>query len=479
MQFNSLTFVLFMLAVLGVHYALRDWRQQKLHLLLASYVFYAAWNPPFVLLLMFSTIVDWFIAKGMTTVTQLKRKRLLLTLSLLSNLGLLAYFKYGNFILDNFVVFANQLGLGFSPARLDIVLPAGISFYTFQTLSYTIDIYRGKLQPAKSFLDFAFFVTFFPQLVAGPIVRASDFLPQCTIPRKASMDQFGWGLALMAFGVFSKVVLSDKILAPLAEAGYAHINLLTSLDAWVTVLTFSGQIFFDFSGYSTAAIGAALCFGFVLPDNFKAPYMAIGFSDFWRRWHVSLSSWLKDYLYIPLGGNRISPTRTYFNLLFTMLVGGLWHGASWLFVVWGGLHGLYLAIEHFLRASFAQRLHLPRSDLLKLGLGLLTFLVVSITWVFFRADSLGDAITLLGKLFFLIPGAENPMLQDYPAENVPTAFLLLLCLLAWHWLTRESSLEVVFQRLSLAARCAALSYTLLALIFTTGGDSRAFIYFQF
>lgn len=479
MQFNSLTFILFMLIVLGVHHSLRDWRHQKLHLLLASYLFYAAWNPPFVLLLLFSTIMDWFIAKGIATTPNLRRKRSLLLLSLFSNLGLLGYFKYGNFALESFIVFANQLGVNFAPVKLDIILPAGISFYTFQTLSYTIDIYRGKLQPGKSFLDFAFFVTFFPQLVAGPIVRASDFLPQCVIPRKANMDQLGWGLALIAFGVFSKVVLSDKIFAPLAEVGYQNVGLLTTLDAWVTVLAFSGQIFFDFSGYSTAAIGAALCFGFVLPDNFKAPYMAIGFSDFWRRWHISLSTWLKDYLYIPLGGNRISPVRTYFNLLFTMLVGGLWHGASWLFIVWGGLHGLYLAIEHYCRATFSPHWGLPHSDLAKLSLGLLTFLAVSVTWIFFRAKSLGDALALLGVLFHITADAENPMIQDYPADNVPTAFMLLLVLLGWHWYTRHTNLETVFQRLPIAARCMTLSYVLLALIFTTGGDSRAFIYFQF
>ena len=367
----------------------------------------------------------------------------------------------------------------YTPAPLDIILPIGISFYTFQTLSYTIDVYRGKLQPSQSLLDFAFFVTFFPQLVAGPIVRASDFLPQCLTPRKANMNQLGWGLSLIAFGVFAKVVLSDKILAPLADAGYANVHLLTGLDAWITVLAFSGQIFFDFSGYSTAAIGAALCFGFVLPDNFKAPYMAIGFSDFWRRWHISLSSWLKDYVYIPLGGNRLSITRTYINLLFTMLIGGLWHGASWLFVIWGGLHGLYLAFEHAGRATFAARFQRPQSDLLKLALGLLTFLVVSVTWVFFRAHSLDDAQTLLGVLFQLSSIPANPMIPDYPADNVPTAFLLLVALLAWHWYTRDSNLEMVFQRLPVAARCVVLSYVLLALIFTTGGDSRAFIYFQF
>lgn len=466
-----------MALVLAFHYSIRSWHYQKLHLLLFSYVFYAAWNPSFVLLLIFSTVVDWFVAKRLYLASTLYRKRTWFILSIISNLGLLGFFKYGNFLLDNFTQLANSMGLHYQAPDMDIILPMGISFYTFQTLSYTIDVYRNKLKPDASYLDFAFFVTFFPQLVAGPIVRASEFLPQCLTPRRATMDQFGWGLALMTFGIFSKVVLSDTLLAPISNAGYSNPAQLSTLDTWITVLAFSGQIFFDFSGYSTAAIGAALSLGFVLPDNFKAPYMAFGFSDFWRRWHISLSTWLKDYLYIPLGGNRISLGRTYANLMFTMLVGGLWHGASWLFVIWGGLHGLYLVIEHYCRATFASNWSLPASDLFKLSMGLLTFLTVSLTWVFFRAQNLDDALSVFRGLFFLNDTSE-PML-GFPAEKVPLALLTVLVLLAWHWITRHSNLEQIFQRLPILGRCAILSYVLLVLIFTTGGDSHAFIYFQF
>ena len=468
-----------MLVVLAIHYSIRSWQYQKLNLLIASYVFYAAWNPPFVLLLMFSTWVDWLVAKRMFLAENQRSKRFWLFVSLTANLGLLSYFKYGNFLLDNVVTFFQKIGVAVEPATLNIILPMGISFYTFQTLSYTLDVYRGRLKPSNSYLDFAFFVTFFPQLVAGPIVRASDFLPQCVTPRKASMDQFSWGVALMIFGIFSKVILSDTLLAPLANAGYQHPTLLTTLDAWVTVLAFSGQIFFDFSGYSTTAIGAALCFGFVLPDNFKAPYMALGFSDFWRRWHISLSTWLKDYLYISLGGNRISVNRTYFNLMFTMLVGGLWHGASWLFVIWGGLHGLYLVIEHYSRATFAANWALPHSDLAKLSLGIMTFLIVSVTWVFFRAHSLDDALSVLSALFNFTSSSDTSLIPAYPADDVPMALLLIVALLVWHWNTRHSNLETLFQRLPIVARCLVLSYVLLALVFTTGGNSDAFIYFQF
>lgn len=466
-----------MTLVLVLHHSIRSWHYQKLHLLVASYLFYAAWNPPFVLLIMFSTVVDWLVAKRLFVASTIRSKRAWFLLSIISNLGLLAFFKYGNFLLENFVITINALGFAYHPPAIDIILPMGISFYTFQTLSYTIDVYRGKLKPDATFLDFAFFITFFPQLVAGPIVRASDFLPQCQTPRKASMDQFGWGLTLITFGIFSKVILSDNLLAPIANAGFANPSNLSVLDAWMTILAFSGQIFFDFSGYSTAAIGAALSLGFALPDNFKAPYMAFGFSDFWQRWHISLSTWLKDYLYIPLGGNRISAGRTYANLMFTMLVGGLWHGASWLFVIWGGLHGLYLVIEHYCRTTFAANWRLPNSDLFKLGLGVLTFLIVSMTWVFFRAQTLDNAINLFSSLFLLQDN--NQPLPDFPVDKLPIAMLVILALLVWHWNMRHSNLENFFQRLPLAARCAILSYVLLTLIFSTGVDSHAFIYFQF
>lgn len=478
MQFSSLTFILFLGIVFALHYSIRSWKYQKINLLVASYLFYAAWHTPFILLLIISTLADWKLAQFMHAASTLAKRRILLILSLCVNLGLLSYFKYGDFLLDNFTQMMGHAGIDFIHTELDIILPIGISFYTFQTLSYTIDVYRGKLEPRYSLLDFSLFVTFFPQLVAGPIVRASDFLPQCEQPRRASMDQFGWGLALMAFGMFSKVILSDNILAPLADAGFQHANQLNTLDAWVTTLAFSGQIFFDFSGYSTTAVGAALCFGFILPDNFKAPYMAIGFSDFWRRWHISLSSWLKDYLYIPIGGNRAVALRVHANLLFTMLVGGLWHGASWLFVIWGGLHGAYLIIEHSIQQKNGG-LRLPKSDLGQLALALGTFVIISITWIFFRAENLSDALTILGALFNLIDTPVAPIIPDYPAGNIPLAFILLILLLAWQWRTRQSNLEAFFEKLSVPSRTLLLSGVLLSLVFTSGGSDRAFIYFQF
>ena len=244
-----------------------------------------------------------------------------------------------------------SFGITWVAPEWDIVLPVGISFYTFVTLSYTLDVYLGRLKPIDSFLNYALFVTYFPHLVAGPIVRPTQLVPQFETPKQATRDQMLWGLGLMVLGLFEKVVVADAGLANVADRVFSAEGPIGFADAWLGTLAFSGQIFCDFAGYSTIAVGVSLCLGFALPDNFRMPYAAIGFSDFWRRWHISLSTWLRDYLYIPLGGNRGSEVRTYVNLMLTMLLGGLWHGANWTFVVWGGLHGLYLAAERWIRAK--------------------------------------------------------------------------------------------------------------------------------
>ena len=302
MLFNSLTFVVFFAIVVALHYAPLSWRFKKSNLLIASYLFYAAWNPPFVILLWISTIVDWNVAKWMFAEQRKNRRKLLLLLSMATNLGILGYFKYGGFLLENWQAFMGTFGIEYQVPEWSIILPVGISFYTFQTMAYTLDIYFRRAEPAKSFLDFALFVTFFPQLVAGPIVRPTHLIPQFAQPHVATAKQFGWGLSLAILGLFQKVVIADGLLASAAEEVFDAGGPVSTLDAWLGTLAFSGQIFSDFAGYSTTAIGVALCLGFSLPTNFRFPYAAIGFSDFWRRWHISLSSWLRDYLYIPLGG---------------------------------------------------------------------------------------------------------------------------------------------------------------------------------
>ncbi len=471
MVFNSIIFFAFFAMVLFIYYLPLPWKAKKTHLWISSYLFYAAWNPPFVLLLWISTIVDWFVGKAIADTKKLMKKRSLLIFSLSVNLGLLAYFKYGEFLLDSFIVALKALNIAFHPAAPDVVLPVGISFYTFQSLSYTFDIYRGKMRPWKSFSDFALFVTFFPQLVAGPIVRAADFLPQLKSPRKTSADQLGWGFCLLTMGLFQKVILADSLMGPIADKVYSQAGVAGFSDAWIGTLAFSGQIFFDFSGYSNCAIGAALCLGFVLPDNFRFPYASIGFTEFWKRWHISLSTWLRDYLYISLGGNRKGKARTPVNIMITMLLGGLWHGASWRFILWGGLHGIYLVVERGLRHIFKDADFFQQTGM-RLVLVLITYFFLCITWVFFRAEDFASAFALISTMFY--PGEGNLVDQGEIYQVLIISFLLL-----WvHWKLRESSLEAFMGNLPWWIRGVAISFILILLALAPS-DERAFIYFQF
>ena len=475
MLFNSLTFVVFFVIVIALHYApFFSWRMKKANLLLASYLFYAAWNPPFVILIWISTLVDWNVAKWMFKESRQSRRRLLLLLSIATNLGILGYFKYGNFLLENWQALMLQFGVDYQVPEWSIILPVGISFYTFQTMAYTLDIYLKRAEPAKSFLDFSLFVTFFPQLVAGPIVRPTLLIPQFAAAHYATAKQFAWGLSLMILGIFQKVVIADGLLAPSAELVFNSKEAVSGLDAWLGTLAFSGQIFSDFAGYSTTAIGLGLCLGFSLPTNFRFPYAAIGFSDFWRRWHITLSTWLRDYLYIPLGGNRKGPIRTYINLMLTMLLGGLWHGASWNFVVWGGLHGAFLAIERFTRERFGH-LNLGSRLWAQISLGLLTYFAVNITWVFFRATDFASSTRLILSMFGFAPeDAATPLPTLYIVEVVSVISLIVIA----HWLMRNTTLEAVAEKLSkpiLAFILAVMTFT----IIITQGSGDAFIYFQF
>jgi alginate O-acetyltransferase complex protein AlgI len=474
--FNSLTFLIFFAVVLFLHNLPLTWRIKKAHLLLASYLFYAAWNPPFVILLWISTLTDWFIGRRMASTTEASQRRALLFASLAVNLGLLGYFKYAGFLLESFASVIRTLGVEYQPAAPDIILPLGISFYTFQTLSYTFSIYRGESQPSRSFLDYALFVTFFPQLVAGPIVRSTDFLPQCETPKRADIRQMSWGLMLLCFGLFQKMVLADALLAPTADLVFDSAESLGALDAWVGTFAFSGQIFFDFAGYSSCAIGAALCLGFKLPENFRFPYAATSFSDFWRRWHISLSSWLRDYVYITVGGNRLGLSRTYVNLMFTMLLGGLWHGASWHFVIWGGLHGLYLGVERLFRPRWNAESVLP--GLRQLGPAFLTFLVVSVTWIFFRAQTIGDALGIVSALGGGLSDDSGSLLIQVTRWRVGQVFLVLAATFSLQFHFRNSDLEERYCALPQWARGSLLGFILLAIL-AVPGDDRAFIYFQF
>jgi D-alanyl-lipoteichoic acid acyltransferase DltB (MBOAT superfamily) len=473
MVFNSLTFVVFFAIVLALHNLPFSWRAKKVNLLVASYVFYAAWNPPFTLLLIASTVLDWYVAHAIHRESRTGRRRALLWISIAGNLGLLGYFKYGEFLLENWQALMASFGIVWQAPGWDIVLPVGISFYTFQTMAYSLDVYLRRAEPGRSFLDFALFVTFFPQLVAGPIVRPTQLVPQFQAPRRATRDQLLWGLGLMTLGMFEKIVIADGALAPAVDAVYDARGLVTPLDAWLGTLAFSGQIFCDFAGYSTTAIGAALCLGFALPNNFNNPYAAIGFSDFWRRWHISLSTWLRDYLYIPLGGNRGSERRTYVNLLTTMLIGGLWHGANWTFVVWGGLHGLYLAVERWARERFAH-LHPTRTLGGALALGVLTYALVNLTWVFFRAPTFEGAGRILQAMLGFAPGGEAIL----PVTRIVIVSVVIAGMLITQWLMRARTIESVVARTP-AFLLASVWGAMLFTIAISQGSGEAFIYFQF
>lgn len=451
-----------------------SWRVKKGNLLIASYLFYAAWNPPFVLILWISTVVDWFVAKAIFKEERKNRRRTLLMVSILVNLGFLGFFKYGNFLMENWIWLMSNFNVTWVAPDWNIILPVGISFYTFQTMAYSLDIYLKRAKPADSFLDFGLFVTFFPQLVAGPIVRPTQLIPQFAVPHVATMKQLSWGIALIILGIFQKVVVADGLLAPSSDLIFNAKDSVSFLDAWLGTLAFSGQIFSDFAGYSTTAIGVALTLGFSLPNNFRFPYAAIGFSDFWRRWHISLSSWLRDYLYIPLGGNKKGNIRTYANLMITMLLGGLWHGASWTFVVWGGLHGIYLAIERLLVVQFSH-LEIIKTWGFRIGAAFFTYFLINITWVFFRAQDFTTAWRMISSMFGFAPhNAATPMPTLYIYEVVITISVMVFI----HWRMRNLSLEQVAENTPKWLLTFILT-SMLFFITITQGSGDAFIYFQF
>jgi len=471
MLFNSLTFVVFLVIVLALYYSkILSWTSKKGMLLLASYLFYGLWNPPLVILLWISTMVDWTAGKKLAAEESQRKRKFWLLLSLFVNLGFLAFFKYRDFLLDNFTSAVNAYGYGYEAQPMDIILPMGISFYTFQTMSYTIDIYKRKIEPAHTFLDFALYVTFFPQLVAGPIVRAQDLITQFYEEKRANFNQFAWGTFLLTIGLFQKIVLADILLADTSDQVFSSTAILHGVDAWTGTLAFSGQIFFDFAGYSTCAIGIALMLGIVLPDNFKYPYASIGFSDFWRRWHITLSSWLRDYIYIPLGGNQHGITRMYAALIITMLLGGLWHGAAWTFVIWGALHGLYLIMERLLRS----KIHIKINAINGIFLALLTYIMVNFTWVFFRAREFATAKNMIISMLF-INGEGEKIVETFDVIKV---FLLISLLFMCHWVMRNTSMKEVSLKVNpwiLGVFWAFMVF----LIVISQGSGEQFIYFQF
>lgn len=390
MLFNSIEYLIFLPIVFILYWLLKsNYKYQNILLLISSYVFYGWWDYRFLSLIIFSSFIDYFVGKKIEKANGKENKKRWLLVSLCSNLGLLAIFKYYNFFADSFASTMSTLGWEVNDLTLNIILPVGISFYTFQTLSYSIDIYREKIKSCKDIIAFFTFVSLFPQLVAGPIERASNLIPQIEKRRSLNSTLVKTGIFQIFIGLFRKVAIADN-LGVYVDAAYANHEIHNGSTLLIATIFYAFQIYFDFSGYSDIAIGSAKLFGFKFNRNFNLPYFSKTLTEFWRKWHMSLSYWLRDYLYISLGGNRKGEILTYRNLLLTMLLGGLWHGSSWNFIIWGGIHGLFLSFEKF---TFSK---LKINTFNAFGF-LYTFIVVLIAWVFFRAVDLNTATNILGK----------------------------------------------------------------------------------
>lgn len=469
MAFNSIQYAV-LLAVVFVLNRLLPRRGQNVMLLVASYLFYAAWDWRFLSLLMVSTIVDFLVGGAMPGASEKNRKRLL-TASMVVNLGILGFFKYFDFFADSFANLLNDLGFNASVPTLKIILPVGISFYTFQTMSYTIDIYRRQMEPTRDLLSFAVFVSFFPQLVAGPIERARRLLPQFELDRpKVGRAEIGSGLYLIFIGLFKKVVLADAV-APVVEKAFSNAGTAGWIQLLIGIYAFSLQIYGDFSGYSSIARGSARILGIDLVVNFNQPYLSKNITQFWRTWHISLSTWLRDYLYIPLGGNRGSQWLTYRNLMITMLLGGLWHGAAWVFVIWGFLHGLYLSVHRwFRRDNESGPPVLPRWR--DIPFVVVTFHLVALAWVFFRSTSLSGAVSYLDGLFSLREGS-------IPWDDIALTVPLLGASLVLDIAQRAGRSHEAILRWPAVAKGVAYSIILLGLIIFSGQPTVPFLYFQF
>ncbi|GAK50937.1 membrane bound O-acyl transferase MBOAT family protein [Candidatus Moduliflexus flocculans] len=402
MSFVSYEFLILLGCVFGSYFLLPH-RWQNYMLLVASYVFYGWWDYRFLSLMLISSVLDYFCSfyadPHLQPARSERQRKIALLISVTGNLGLLGFFKYFNFFTDSMVEMLQWFGIAAEPMTLRIILPVGISFYTFQTMSYTLDVYRGQLRATRHFLDFCLFVSFFPQLVAGPIERASHLLPQMLAPRVVTWENFSSGMQLAFWGFFKKMVIADN-LSVIANATFNQ-STYTGSEVIIAVYAFAFQIYCDFSGYTDIARGVARMLGFDICVNFRLPYFATNPSDFWQRWHVSLSSWLRDYLYIPLGGNRRGVARTYINLSLTMLLGGLWHGASWHFVVWGAYHGLLLVIFRLLSKS-PDVSHVnkpPRTDWLFWLKAFGFFQITCFGWLIFRANDMRQLAAMIAALF--------------------------------------------------------------------------------
>ena len=485
MEFNSIAFLLFFPTVVLLYF-LFPHRLRWFWLLVVSYFFYMMWNVEYLILIFISTFVTYL--SGLLMHKYRDRRKLFLVSSLFINLGILFFFKYFNFFNDSLSSLSTYFNLDWSFSRIDVLLPVGISFYTFQALSYSIDVYRGSIEPEKHFGKYALFVSFFPQLVAGPIEKSKDLLPQFNIKHKFDYDRIKEGLILMLWGFFKKVVIADR-LAVLVNTVYNSPENHQGVALVVASVFFAFQIYCDFSSYTDIAIGAAKVMGFNLRTNFNRPYFSKSIPEFWRRWHISLGAWFKEYLYFPLGGNRKGKLRTNINILIVFVVSGLWHGASWNFVIWGGLHGIYQVIEitsSDYRNKMVERFNIDRSSVgHKFYRIALTFTLVVLAWVFFRANTLSDSVYIFKNLFVfnfwtIFDGSIFTLGLD-KNEFIVAVFSLLI-LLSYEIYERKNNIFKDLNSFNIGIRWSFYTAAILGIIvFGIYGDyeKSQFIYFQF
>lgn len=477
MLFNSLPYLFFLPVVFLFYWKIfgRSYKIQNLFLLAASYFFYAWWDYRFLILILFSTLLDYLIALQISRQKEKQFKKYYLYLSLLSNLGLLGFFKYFNFFIESWIESWSVLGLEMSYSSWNIILPVGISFYTFQTLSYTIEVYKERMQPTQNLLDFSLYVAFFPQLVAGPIERPQNLLPQLRKRRKFDFIQAKEGIHLILWGLFKKVVIADSC-AMYVNVIFDNYESMNSLSLLLGAVYFAFQIYGDFSGYSDIAIGTAKLLGINLMQNFNYPYFSRNIGEFWRRWHISLSTWFRDYLYIPLGGSKATVNNTIRNIFIIFLVSGLWHGANFTFIAWGGLHAIFflpvllMNRNRIYRDIVAKENYLP--SLTEIAQIFITFSLVCLGWIFFRAASISVAIGYLQRLLYF----DNFKIQYLAIERYNVELILLIIsFIAFEWHHRR--LEHPF-----SGRFRILKIAVVILFLLTLGvysDYQEFIYFQF
>lgn len=470
MLFNSFEFIfLFLPIVLILYYSLSNHRHKLILLLLSSYIFYGYWNYKFVLLLIISTTLDYYLGIAIFNSKDSIRRKQLLLVSIITNLGILGFFKYFNFFVDSFYDLSSLIGNESQRTFfLEVVLPVGISFYTFQSLSYTIDVYYNKTKPHYDYFAFAAYIALFPQLVAGPIIRHSDLVYQLEDTKRGffNAENFAKGIVLFIIGLSKKVILAD-FLAATIDPALVGLQNLSTIEAWLCTFGYTLQLYFDFSGYSDMAIGLGLMLNLVFPWNFNSPYKSRSITEFWQRWHMSLSNWLRDYLYIPLGGNRFGTFKTYRNLFLTMLLGGFWHGAHWVYIIWGAYHGILLAIERALKGKF--NFPLP---VFKLPF---TFLLVMIGWVFFRSPTMSYAMDWLDKMFLPPYDFTFFNIESKTRDKFIPALIIGLAIIFKAPNTSELNLDKLSQKQSLAILLALLFCTCLFLF----SKNSPFLYFQF